>query len=63
MDFRHYAICDSCALSNLAEPPKWACTISMGKCPYCKQEDVVLIPTSDFKWPWDSVASHAARWD
>lgn len=49
---KHYWLCSKCAeLKGGVFPESHVCTVIMGKCPYCRTEDVTLIPWVDFNWP------------
>lgn len=61
--FPYWNICDECAKSNGGVSPGTAVTVTRGKCPYCKQENVILTPTDDFRWPGESKEAYEARWD
>ncbi len=50
MDFKHYWLCMKCAEERGASfPPNHCCTVTQGKCPYCK-EVTTIIPYVDFDW-------------
>ena len=53
MKKKHYESCRDCALKLGATVPKdrMVCTVSAGKCPYCKEKNVTLIPHCDYDWP------------
>ena len=57
--FQHYYMCYECAEKKGGKmPPNHCCTVTSGKCEYCGDDKVTLIPYVDFKWPgkafvWD----------
>lgn len=54
MKFEHYYMCIDCAKDKGGVFPEGhVCTVTKGECPYCKAQDVVLIPWVDFNWPMD----------
>lgn len=60
LNTRYYWLCDACALEMGASYPEgglMGCTVTHGRCPYCKAEST-LIPWVDFNWP-----THKAIWD
>jgi hypothetical protein len=42
-------------------PEDHVCTVTRGECPYCKTQDVVLIPWIDFNWPEDKASDKVAK--
>jgi len=47
----HYSMCFKCAAKQGGKMPKGhVCTVTFGKCLYCKTKDVTLIPWVDFDW-------------
>jgi len=52
MKHEHYWLCMECATKNGGKWPEGhACTVSVGTCPYCAEENVTIIPYVDFDWP------------
>lgn len=62
MKFKHYYMCSDCAKDKGGVFPEGhVCTVMRGECPYCKTQDVILIPWVDFNWPMDYDKDKAAK--
>lgn len=49
--FLHYWMCDECARKmGGVFPDGHVCTITMGTCEYCEDENTPLIPWVDYDW-------------
>lgn len=49
--FPHYWICDLCATERGGVCEQDGITMTAGKCEYCGNPDITLIPVCDFDWP------------
>ncbi len=50
--FPHYWLCSPCATKKGGKWPEGHyATVTHGTCPYCKTQDVTIIPYVDFDWP------------
>lgn len=59
---KHYWLCSDCAIKKGGVWPKGhVATVIMGKCPYCRTEDVTLIPWVDFNWNNDKKRDKIAK--